>query len=188
LQEGSGSALYGLEVCYGLDMDEEFLKLATSSRQNLNKFSRYNSQVLVRKCEICNSEKDLESHHIIHQADAKDGYIAPGAKIHRQSNLTVLCELCHKEHHSGKLTIHGWIDTSTGRILNWSRTNSQTKKHEMNSENSCIFAEIRDSLRLLMSKGKKEKEILQALELETDSTIKLADLRKWKKLITQSVV
>lgn len=206
LQSGSGSALYGLEVCYGLDMDEEFLKLATSSRQNLNKFSRYNSQVPVRKCEICDSEKNLESHHIIHQADAKDGYIAPGAKIHRQSNLTVLCELCHKEHHAGTLTIHGWIDSSAGRILNWSRinsansqnknremnsensSNSQNKNHEMNSDNSCIFTEIKDSLRLLMSKGKKEKEILQALELETDSSIKLADLRKWKKLITQPAV
>jgi hypothetical protein len=35
-----------------------------------------------------------------------------------------------------------------------------------------------------MSKGKKEKEILAALEAETGTHIKLSELRIWKKKIT----
>jgi len=185
LQEGSGSALYGLEVCYGLDMDEEFLTLASNCRQNLNKFSRYNSAVQIRKCEICSSEKNLESHHIIHQADATNGFVEPGSKTHRQSNLTVLCDFCHKMHHSGELTIHGWIDTSTGRSLHWTKHEKKdaSKNHETQNTKSC-FEEIRDFLKLQMSKGKKEKEILAALEAETGTQIKLSELRIWKKKIT----
>jgi DNA mismatch repair protein MutS len=179
LQEGSGSALYGLEVCYGLDMDEEFLNLATKSRQNLNKFSRYNSQVPVRNCEICKSEKSLESHHIIYQSDSNNGFIEPGSKIHRVSNLTVLCEYCHKEHHSGRLMIHGWIDSSMGRFLKWSR-NQISPIHEK-TPIGLSFEDIKDSLKMLLSKGKKEKEILSVLEKEMETKIKLSELRKWRK-------
>jgi DNA mismatch repair protein MutS len=181
LQEGSGSALYGLEVCYGLDMDDEFLTLATNCRQNLNKFSRYNSAVQIRKCEVCKSEKNLESHHIIHQADSINGFVEPGLRTHRQSNLTVLCDFCHKEHHAQRLTILGWSDTSTGRILKWTKT-APVQIHEIQNKNSC-FEEIRDSLKMLISKGKKEKEILEILEAETEKKIKLSELRKWKKQV-----
>jgi len=183
LQEGSGSALYGLEVCYGLDMDDEFLTLASNSRQNLHKFSRYNSAVQIRKCEICNSEKDLESHHIIHQADAKNGFVEPGVSTHRQSNLTILCDFCHKEHHAKRLTINGWVETSVGRTLKWTKNNPVIcvpENHETQNTNSC-FEEIRDSLKMLLSKRKTEKEILATLEAETGNKIKLGDLRKWKK-------
>ena len=185
LQEGSGSSLYGLEVCYGLDMDDEFLKLATSCRQNLNKFSRYNSQVQIRNCEICKSEKFLESHHIIHQADSNNGFVEPGSKTHRASNIAVLCDFCHKEHHSGNLTIYGWVDTSNGRILKWSRK-SLPQIHEISTKQIC-FENIKDSLKFLLSKGKKEKEIINALEMETESKIKVSDLRKWKNQISSTV-
>jgi DNA mismatch repair protein MutS len=181
LQEGSGSALYGLEVCYGLDMDDEFLTLATNCRQKLNKSSRYNSAVKIRNCEICNSEKDLESHHIIHQADSKNGFVEPGTRTHRESNLTVLCDFCHKEHHAGRLTIHGWLEKSTGRVLSWSK-NVVPVIHEKPRKNSC-FDEIKDSLKFLMSKRKTEKEIIQILEAETEQKIKVSDLRSWKKLL-----
>jgi len=178
LQEGSGSSLYGLEVCYGLDMDAEFLKLANSCRQNLGKISRYNSAVQVKACEICNSEKDLESHHILHQVSAKDGFVEPGTKTHRASNLTILCDLCHKEHHAGRLTIEGWVDTSTGRTLKWSRTLSPQQKIPEPIDN---FALVKDSLKIQIVKQKKEKEIQQNLEHEFTIKIKLSELRSWKK-------
>jgi hypothetical protein len=160
-------------------MDDEFLTLASNSRQNLNKFSRYNSAVQIRKCEICKSEKDLESHHIIHQADAVNGFVEPGSNTHRQSNLTILCDFCHKEHHAKRLTIHGWIETSVGRTLKWTK-NAPVEIHETQSANSC-FEEIRESLKMLLSKRKTEKEILVILEAETGNKIKAGDLRKWKK-------
>lgn len=183
LQEGSGSALYGLEVCYGLDMDEEFLELASSCRKNLNKTSRYNSEVQVKNCEICKSEKSLESHHIIHQADSKNGFVEPGTKTHRVSNLTVLCDFCHKEHHANRLQIHGWVDTSTGRTLNWSKTPPEIQENHEKEEKNVKFMQIENSLKTLLSKRKTEKQILEVLKMETETEITISQLRAWKKQI-----
>jgi len=111
LREGAGSALYGLEVCRGLDMDSGFLAKAYALRKTLEgsmKESRYNADVLVTECTVCGSKKDLESHHIIPQKDGINN---------RKSNLVALCSTCHDRHHAGTLTIKGWIDTSHGRKL-----------------------------------------------------------------------
>lgn len=183
LQEGSGSSLYGLEVCYGLDMDPEFLELARKCRTT-SKSSRYNAAVIVRCCEVCKSERSLESHHIIHQADSKNGFVEPGAKVHRASNLTVLCEMCHKDHHSGRLTIHGWADTSAGRLLQWSVASAPDnpdnkeviKSQEQNQEQEQEQEQV-TRLKILLSKGKKEKEILALMQ------VTLSQLRKLKKSI-----
>ena len=43
LAEGSGEAIYGLEVCKSLDMDEEFLSLANKIRR---KITGIDSQIL----------------------------------------------------------------------------------------------------------------------------------------------
>ena len=99
-------------------MDADFLELASQCRAKETQ-SRYNSAVSVRRCEVCRSTKDLESHHIKHQAVAKNGFVEDGLKTHATSNLTVLCDICHKHHHSGKLAILGWMDTSEGRELRW---------------------------------------------------------------------
>jgi DNA mismatch repair protein MutS len=183
LQEGPGSSLYGLEVCYGLDMDPEFLELANQCRENLGKTSRYNSQVQVKACEICHSEKDLESHHIIYQASAKNGFVEPGIRTHRESNLTVLCGLCHTEHHNNNILIEGWIDTSTGRKLKWSRP-----EKKIESEPSVInkFELIKTDLKILIMKQKKEKEIQQNLENTFGFKIKLTEIRSWKKDLINS--
>ena len=111
LREGAGSALYGLEVCRGLDMDAGFLAKAYALRKTLEgsvKESRYNVDVLVSACTVCGSKKDLESHHIIPQKDGINN---------RKSNLVALCSSCHDRHHAGTLTIKGWVDTTHGRKL-----------------------------------------------------------------------
>jgi DNA mismatch repair protein MutS len=168
LERGAGSSLYGLEVCHGLDMDEEFLQIATNSRKFLN--SRYNSQVAVRRCELCGSTKDLESHHIQEQNSAKNGFVAPGTAVHRASNLTVLCGHCHKEHHGGRIEIQGWKDTSTGRELGWTRS----PKVDMADQ-------VKDRLRILVSKKTKEKDMIAILAAEYDCTVTVSELRIWKK-------
>jgi len=111
LREGAGSALYGLEVCRGLDMDAGFLAKAYALRKTLEgviKESRYNVDVIVSACSICGSKKDLESHHIIPQKDGINN---------RKSNLVALCSTCHDRHHAGTLHIKGWVDTTHGRKL-----------------------------------------------------------------------
>ena len=182
LEPGPGKALYGLEVCYGLDMDADFLELANQCRNNSASKSRYNSEVSVRRCEICKSTKDLESHHIKHQSTAKNGFVDDGQKTHSVSNLTVLCDYCHKAHHSGNLEIIGWMDTSEGRTLSW-RIVKKTVVHEKPEDN---FEIVQERLKILISKGKKEKELIQILGNEFTIQIKTAELRAWKKKLISS--
>jgi len=124
LREGCGSPMYGLEVCRGLDMDPEFLKAAFAFRKRLTHMntshtSRYNATVVVDRCAVCESRSGLETHHIVHQADAVEGRISPGKHVHSAENLVVLCEECHAQHHRGTLRIQGWEQTSEGRRLSY---------------------------------------------------------------------
>ena len=115
LREGSGSSLYGLEVCKSLNLPEEFLHLAfqirvkyypeTGGALSLHP-SHYNVKKLVGGlCEKCGLEKSVEVHHLIHQAQAgEDGFILDrekGLVVHKNhpANLMSLCEKCHKEIH-----------------------------------------------------------------------------------------
>jgi DNA mismatch repair protein MutS len=125
LRAGCGSPMYGLEVCRGLDMDAEFLALATALRKRMftadgkAHASRYNPTVIISRCTVCNSDDGaLEVHHIVPQAAADvDGRIAPGKHKNTKENLVVLCERCHQRHHSGLLEIQGWKNTSEGLKL-----------------------------------------------------------------------
>jgi hypothetical protein len=157
-------------------MDQEFLELANSCRKKT--VSRYNSLVEVKSCSICGSNKSLESHHIKHQASAKDGFVDDGVRTHDASNLAVLCEHCHNEHHSGKLTIVGWKDTSQGRVLEFIR-NTLIKKQT--KEEPDMFSTIQDRLKSLLGKKKKEKDLLEILNAEFGIEAKIVDLRGWKK-------
>jgi DNA mismatch repair protein MutS len=176
LEPGTGTSLYGLEVCYGLDMDQEFLELANSCRKKT--VSRYNSKVEVKACSICGSDKSLESHHIKHQATAKDGFVDDGVRTHDASNLVVLCEHCHNEHHSGKLTIVGWKDTSQGRILEFVTNKSVEKNPKVETD---VFSTIQERLISLLGKKKKERDLLNLINAEFGLEAKIGDLRGWKK-------
>ena len=115
LREGSGSSLYGLEVCKSLNLPEEFLDLAfqirvkyypeTGGALSLHP-SHYNVKKLVGGlCEKCGLERSVEVHHLIHQASAgEDGFILDrekGIALHKNhpANLMSLCEKCHKKMH-----------------------------------------------------------------------------------------
>ena len=138
LQEGCGQMNYGLEVCRALRMPTVFLDKAVAFRRRLQGAapvleapqSRYNSDVIRRECSICkkNGHHDLEVHHIIHQEKAVKGFVTPGIKKNHAGNLAVLCEECHTKHHAGEITIIGWQETSSGKVL---LTNDLTKKSLM---------------------------------------------------------
>ena len=120
LKPGTGSPMYGLEVCRGLDMDAEFLKTAFALRKSLfadsgMRLSKYNAELVVQKCGVCGKQDGLETHHIIPQATAdKEGRIGPGKHKNSKDNLVVLCSACHNAHHHGMLEITGWEATSHG--------------------------------------------------------------------------
>ena len=182
LEPGPGSSLYGLEVCYGLEMDAEFLELATACRKKT--VSRYNSLIEKRECAVCKSTTKLETHHIKHQASALKGFVENGVKVHSASNLTVLCEFCHNDHHNGTLTILGWKDTSFGRVLEFKRTVPQLEQPVAVYD---ILDDIKDKLKILLSKKKKEKEILLSINSEFGLEATTSDLRSWKKRLSNRV-
>ena len=113
LKEGSGTTMYGLEVCKSLHLPDDFLQRAHDIRMKYNKSaqgvlsqdgSRYNKRKLGGMCEICESKSATEVHHLQHQAHAKDknGYISTFHKNHL-ANLVNICEDCHNEiHRNGK--------------------------------------------------------------------------------------
>jgi DNA mismatch repair protein MutS len=121
LAPGSGSALYGLEVCRALDLPAGYLDRATTIRKQLAGWtaphrSVYSAEAVIDRCEVCLKETGLEAHHIIPQAFATN---------HTAGNMVCLCTACHDDHHGGRLEINGWEETSEGRRLKW------TKKEEV---------------------------------------------------------
>jgi DNA mismatch repair protein MutS len=109
LKDGSGTRMYGLEVCKSLYLPEDFLENAYKIRNKYfpetsgelaNKSSRYNTKKIRGMCEICKTELGEEIHHLNEQKDAnKDGYIGNFHKNH-QANLISICEKCHTKLHA----------------------------------------------------------------------------------------
>lgn len=128
LCEGQGATVYGLEVCKALDMDAGFVDAAHALRRTIMnmpaqglgagaRVSRYNSRVLMDMCGVCKLKSAKETHHIRHQKEAdEDGYIGT---FHKNAafNLVPLCEECHEATHRGKIHIRGYLQTSSGPVL-----------------------------------------------------------------------
>jgi len=122
IREGSGESIYGLEVCKSLDLDKDFIELAYTIRKenlgNLNlikyKKSKYNSNLILDKCNICKTNDATETHHIRFQKDAdEDGFIDNFHK-NKKFNLIGLCDNCHDRIHNGELEIGEATMTSNG--------------------------------------------------------------------------
>lgn len=128
LRPGSGSDVYGLEVCQSLGMPVDFMKTAFSIRRSMttdnemvrNKWSRYNRNVCVDMCRVCQNNMATEVHHINYQHTSMDDTFAkPGVKINHAANLVPLCNECHMKEHHGSLQIFGYRDTSRGSELHF---------------------------------------------------------------------
>ena len=128
LQDGNGHAIYGLEVCKAMDMDSDFLKLSESIRKDLlgekkqildTKQSKYNSEVYIHTCEICNENAE-DVHHIKFQSCANDNNVIDDFLVKdNKSNLVPLCKSCHNKVHNGNLEINGYKQTSSGIKLDY---------------------------------------------------------------------
>ena len=127
LEPGNGPAIYGLEVCKAMDLDQDFLKLANSIRRGLlgieeniqeKKLSPYNKKVYLHHCSICNKPA-IDTHHIKEQHLANSNNIIGHIKKDQESNLVTLCETCHNNVHNGNLDIKGYIKTTNGVELDY---------------------------------------------------------------------
>jgi len=108
LKDGSGSSMYGLEVCKSLHLPLEFLENAHMLRNKYldivpdilsKETSRYNSKKIRNQCEICKINKATEVHHLLpqHSADSRN-FIGHVHKNH-MANLASICEPCHQKIH-----------------------------------------------------------------------------------------
>lgn len=138
LKEGSGDPIYGITVANKIIRDKEFISLANSIKSELlknynsimpGKKSRYNSNLYIVKCSLCNkdyeynkedSQGNIDTHHITHQADYRNNNVSV-SRNHIQknqlSNLVTLCKKCHKIIHEENIDIGGYVKTSKGKQL-----------------------------------------------------------------------
>jgi DNA mismatch repair ATPase MutS len=108
LKDGPGSSNYGLTVCQSLYMPESFMQNAynirakyfpeTSSELSY-KITKYNSQKIKGKCELCNINIADEIHHLREQNEANDDGFIDGFHKNHKANLAALCEKCHLSIH-----------------------------------------------------------------------------------------
>lgn len=108
LQKNSGDSMYGIEIASQLGLSKDFIKDAYKHRANFlqthtnivtNKRSRYNKKIIMDNCELCGTEYNLQTHHILHQKTAdKEGMIGIYSK-NAKHNLQKLCADCHKKQH-----------------------------------------------------------------------------------------
>ena len=130
LSDGQGTSLYGLEVCKAMDMKSEFIHNASQIRHELvnnphtlisNKTSKYNSNVVMDNCKICQTVNgQVETHHIKFQKYAdKNGIIDKTFHKNSEFNLIPLCLKCHEKVHTNTICIRGWIQTSKGKRLDY---------------------------------------------------------------------
>lgn len=135
LRPGSGESFYGLNVAKYLMHDKLFNQVTNRVKDEFGKnvlfhgkWSKYNKVLNIDKCQVCKytpetkNDKPLEVHHIKFQRDANEfGYFDDDSGVHKNhiSNLVVLCQGCHDDIDTGKLVVHGYIETNLGKVLDW---------------------------------------------------------------------
>jgi len=139
LQSGESIKNYGLIVAQNILSDTLVIKDALHIQNKIinnnteileNKKSKYNSDLNVDKCYICNeqgiskkSNDVLEVHHIIYQSQFKNNKCIIDDKKHikknNKSNLVTLCTYHHDQIHNNNIEIKGWVKTTNGLKLNY---------------------------------------------------------------------
>lgn len=135
LQPGSGSDLYGLEVCKSIIQNSEFIDIAFDIRNDIMSNatnvidkgrSRYNKKKIVDHCQVCNhkpkrGEVPLDTHHINEQKNCDDRGFVNDKHFHKNNtyNLVSLCKRCHQKIDTGELVITGYKSSTSGKFLDY---------------------------------------------------------------------
>ena len=136
IKNGSGSRLYGLEVCKSIIGDVNFIDQAFEIRNNIignktdivsKKRSNYNRKKRLTSCEVCGYKpKDknsipLETHHINEQQNTDERGFVNDKHFHKNElyNLVCLCKTCHQKIDTGELVVRGYKQSVSGLFLDW---------------------------------------------------------------------
>jgi DNA mismatch repair protein MutS len=128
LSDGQGDTFYGLQVAKFLMKDNFFNERTLQILKEydnevlIDKTSKYNSNVIVDCCQICNSRNKLETHHIVWKKDFDSNGLNLShfyLQKNNASNLVVLCAKCHDKVDRDDIIINGWIETSLGKKFDY---------------------------------------------------------------------
>ena len=135
LKPGSGSTLYGLEVCSSIIQNSNFIDMSFEIRNEItnnttsilkSKRSNYNKKKIVNNCETCgyiptNNSIPLDTHHIQEQKNCDEYGFVNDKHYHKNKkfNLVSLCKNCHLKIDTGELVIRGYKNTTDGVILDF---------------------------------------------------------------------
>lgn len=120
IEDGKCKRNYGLEIAQKVLNLENFTERTNElfneiTKKSSSKPSKYNKNVLVEKCEICNCTDNLHTHHIIFQKQFHEN----SSEKNTKGNLVILCEKHHIMTHQNKLVINGWVQSLEGRYLDY---------------------------------------------------------------------
>ena len=187
LQDGSGQAIYGLEVCKAMDMDQEFLLLSEKIRKDLlgikhqildTKQSKYNSEVFVHNCLICDRDA-VDVHHIKFQSTANSNNIIDSHIVKDdKSNLVPLCKECHDNVHNGNLIINGYLQSSKGIKLDYHYLQEKDFLEKKNKRKKFSEAQIEVIKHVFSNNKTSKKDMCLFLEKNHDVKISVTTLNK----------
>ena len=187
LEEGSGPAIYGLEVCRALDLGSEFISLARKIQMEItntsdtlvnDKLSNYNSDIVMDICQIC-LDKSEHTHHIKEQNEADSNGIIDHHHKNITHNLVPLCEPCHHKVHNENLRIYGYIQTSDGIKLNYEyidiKNDHINTKKKFSKKDLEIILQYKDDID---DKKMKKSNLIKKLEIQHHIQISGGTLNK----------
>ena len=186
LEKGSGPAIYGLEVCKSLSLGDDFISLARNVQMELSdidrtllndKHSNYNKNLMMDKCQICNSKSE-HTHHIKEQNTADNNDIIDYHHKNINHNLVQLCESCHHKVHNENLRIYGYIQSNEGILLNYEYINNNqivNTKKKFNKKDLEIILNYKNDI---INKKIKKSSLIKKLELEHHIQISNSTLNK----------
>jgi len=187
LEEGSGPAIYGLEVCRALDLGNEFISLARKIQMEItntsdtlvnDKLSNYNSDIVMDICQIC-LDKSEHTHHIKEQNEADSNGIIDHHHKNITHNLVPLCEPCHHKVHNENLRIYGYIQTSDGIKLNYEyidiKNDHINTKKKFSKKDLEIILQYKDDID---DKKMKKSNLIKKLEIQHHIQISGGTLNK----------
>jgi DNA mismatch repair protein MutS len=137
LKPGSGSDLYGLEVCKSIISDTAFIDRSFQIRNRLisgrenntvlsQKRSNYNKRKILNHCEVCGYKPKvgnvpLDTHHINEQKNCDLSGFVNEKHFHKNElyNLVSLCKPCHLKIDTGELVIRGYKMSTRGVLLDY---------------------------------------------------------------------
>jgi len=186
LEEGSGPAIYGLEVCKALDLGNDFISLARKIQMEItntsevlvnNKLSTYNTDILMDICQVC-QEKSEHTHHIKEQQTANSNGIIDHHHKNISHNLVPLCESCHHKVHNENLRIYGYIQTNEGIKLNYEYIDASKILNHKKKFNKKDLQTILNYKSDIEEKKMKKSSLIKKLELEHHIQISGSTLNK----------